>query len=138
MNSATSTLPETTDRPEIPDDVTPSIYFNNLIVDRINKSPIPKIKKLNILVEFHISGEDGGRWGLLIEHGMAVNIIEADEENPDPYSRKPICTFTMSGKTFLAIVRKETSPQKAFFTRKVNVKGDMFLALKANVLVNYL
>ncbi len=125
-------------RPEIPDNVTPLVYFNELIVDRINKSPIPKIKSLNILVEFHITDIQDGKWGLVIENGFAKEIIHARDGVADPYPKKTTCTFKMSGDIFLAIAKKELKPQKAFFTRKVEVKGNMFLALKANVLVSYL
>ena len=125
-------------RPEITDDITPSIYFNKLVMDRINMCPIPKIPTINALVEFCINGKDEGKWGLVIEKGMVKDVICAKEEDIDPYSRKPNCTFTMNGETFLSIIRKEISPQKAFFDRKVNVQGNMLLALKANVLVNYL
>lgn len=125
-------------RPEITDDVTPSIYFNTLVINRINMCPIPKITTINALVEFYIKGKDGGRWGLVIEKGMAKEVICAKEEVADPYPCKPDCTFTMNEETFLSIIKKEISPQKAFFNRKVNVQGNMILALKANVLVNYL
>lgn len=129
---------ETNDRPEIPDDITPSTYFNDLIINRINKSPIPKIKTLNVLVEFHVSDIDRGRWGLVIEEGIAKNIIHVENNDPNPYPKAPTCTFTMNSKIFMAIVRKEISPKKAFFTRKIDVSGNIFLALKANVLVSYL
>lgn len=125
-------------RPEIPEDATPSVYFNTLIIDRINKCSIPKIASLNIMVEFRITGKDGGRWGLVIKNGIASKVIYAGGDDTDPYPQKPNCTFTMNGDTFLSIVRKEIAPQKAFFTKRVDVQGNILLALKSNVLVNYL
>lgn len=125
-------------RPEIPEDVTPSVYFNTLVISRINRCSTPKITSMNLLVEFCISGEDGGRWGLVIEKGMAKEIICARDRDSEPYPQKPNCSFTMNGETFLAILRKEITPQKAFFTRKVDIRGNIFLALKANALVCYL
>ena len=125
-------------RPEIPNGITPSEYFNNLIVDRINMCPVPKISSLNFLVEFCVNGENGGSWGLIVKKGTAMKVIQAVEGEPDPYNQKPDCRFTMDNEVFLDIIHKRISPQKAFFTRKVNVNGNMFLALKSNVLVNYL
>ncbi|MGR3176575.1 MAG: SCP2 sterol-binding domain-containing protein [Candidatus Anammoxibacter sp.] len=125
-------------RPEIPDNVTPSVYFNTLVINRINKCPTPKITSMNLLVEFCISGENGGRWGLVIEKGMAKEIMRAKDSDSEPYPQKPNCSFTMNGDTFLAIVRKEITPQKAFFKKKVDIRGNIFLALKANALVCYL
>ncbi len=130
-----TTAAETKRRPDIPDNATPREYFNHLMKDRINLSTIPKIKKLNVLVEFHITGEKGGKWGLLIENGWAKDVID---ESGYPYPNKPNCSFKMDSSVFLEVVRKETTPQKAFFARKIDVKGDIFLALKSNVLVNYL
>ena len=128
----------TNGRPEIPEDVTPSVYFNTLVIDRINKCTIPKITSMNILVEFHISGKDGGRWGLVIEKGTAKEVICAKYSDTEPYPQKPNCSFTMNGETFLSIVRKEITPQKAFFKKEVDIRGNIFLALKANALVCYL
>lgn len=125
-------------RPEIPDDVTPAGYFNTLVLDRINRCAIPKIKSINVLVEFCISGESGGRWGLVINNGMAKEIICAEDSDQDPYARSPDCTFIMSEATFLSILHHEITPQKAFFARRVDVKGNILLALKANNLVSYL
>lgn len=126
------------ERPEIPDDITPSDYFNNLVVDRINKCPIPKISSLNCLVEFCVTDENGGSWGLFVEKGEAMKVVQTVEGVAEPYRQKPACTFTMDKETFFDILHKRITPQKAFFAKRVNFKGDIFLALKANVLVDYL
>ncbi|MHC4455351.1 MAG: SCP2 sterol-binding domain-containing protein [Planctomycetota bacterium] len=50
----------------------------------------------------------------------------------------PVSTFRMDSETFMSILKREFTPQKAFFKRKVKIAGDIMIALKMNVLVNYL
>jgi putative sterol carrier protein len=44
----------------------------------------------------------------------------------------------LDGRTFMSIVRREITPQQAFFQKEVQIEGDMTIALKMNVLVNYM
>jgi putative sterol carrier protein len=44
----------------------------------------------------------------------------------------------MDSETFMSILKREFTPQKAFFKRKVKIGGNIMIALKMNVLVNYL
>ncbi|MCP5002949.1 MAG: SCP2 sterol-binding domain-containing protein, partial [Planctomycetes bacterium] len=61
-----------------------------------------------------------------------------DETASGDRLRKTKCIFRLDGNTFMSIVRREIKPQQALFQRKVQIRGDMLLALKMNVLVNYL
>jgi hypothetical protein len=38
----------------------------------------------------------------------------------------------------MSIIRREITPQQAFFKKMVQIEGDIAIALKMNVLVNYL
>jgi putative sterol carrier protein len=51
---------------------------------------------------------------------------------------KPTCTFILKSATFISILRKEITPQKAFFEGHVEIQGNLFFALKMNILVGYL
>ncbi len=44
----------------------------------------------------------------------------------------------MDSDTFMSILKRVYTPQKAFLKRKVKIAGDVMIALKMNVLVNYL
>ena len=43
----------------------------------------------------------------------------------------------MDGETFMSIIKREITPQQAFFRKMVQIEGDVTIALKMNVLVNY-
>ncbi len=127
--------------------------------DRVNLCPLPKIEALNIVIEFDIIGHNAGRWTIVVEYGILKRILRnyiefnTFEENKAVFGvpprdgsvplsseavLKPTCTFHLEGKTFMSIARREITPQQAFFQKEVQIEGDMMLALKMNVLVNYL
>ncbi|MGQ3683676.1 MAG: SCP2 sterol-binding domain-containing protein [Candidatus Loosdrechtia sp.] len=119
------------ERPVIPENITHTDYFNRLLKERVNKSSIPKIYDLNAVIQFEISDNGNGKWDVVIENGIVKEVTEE-------LHKKPTCVFTLDSATFLSIIRREITPQQAFFQRKVDIRGDVFLALKMNILVNYL
>lgn len=119
------------ERPKIPENITHIEYFNRLLKDRVNNCPIPKISSLNAIIQFQITDNGNGIWNIVVENGFVKEVTNKALE-------KPTCTFILCSDTFLSILRHEITPQKAFFTRKVDIRGDMVLALKMNILVNYL
>ena len=119
------------ERPEIPENITHIEYFNLLLKDRVNKSTIPKISSLNAVIQFEITDSGNGIWNIVVENGLIKEVTKKLHE-------KPTCTFKLSIATFLSIIRREITPQQAFFKRRVEIKGDMLLALKMNILVNYM
>jgi len=119
------------ERPEIPENITHAEYFNRLLKDRVNNCPIPKISGLNAIIQFEITDNGNGIWNVIVENGLVKEVTKKVIE-------KPTCTFTLDSYTFLSILRRETTPQRAFFKGKVDIKGDVILALKMNILVNYL
>ena len=119
------------ERPEIPENITHAEYFNYLLKDRVNNSPISKIPSLHAIIQFEIADGGNGTWYVVVENGFVTEVIQEMHE-------KPTCTFILDIDTFLAILRREITPQKAFFQGKVIIKGNMLLALRMNILVNYL
>lgn len=118
-------------RPEIPDNITHNEYFNRFLKDRVNLSPIPKIPVLNAIIQFEITDGGNGTWNVVVENGFVKEVTQQVLE-------QPTCAFLLESNTFLSIIKREITPQKAFFTGKVNIKGDILLALKMNILVEYL
>ncbi len=119
------------DRPEIPENITHTEYFEHLLKDRVNLSPIPKLSSLNAIIRFEITDKDAGKWDIIVEKGFVKEVKKSNQ-------CEPTCTFILNSSTFLSILRREMTPQQAFFQGKVDIKGDMLLALKINILVHYL
>ncbi len=128
-------------RPEITDEITPVEYFEQLIYARVNLCPLPKIESLHTVIRFDIDGENGGSWTIAVECGLLERVVRNCSDTSGPSNEEiliPVSTFRMDSATFISILRREFTPQKAFFKRKVKIAGDMLIALKMNVLVNYL
>ena len=137
-------------RPEITHNTTHVEYFEELIFGRVNMCPLPKIETLNTIIRFDILGDNAGSWTIAVEEGLLKHVLRNHSDScssskevaslpvPSQQTGKPICIFRLDGNTFMSIVRREITPQQAFFEKKVQIKGDITLALKMNVLVNYM
>ena len=119
------------ERPEIPAILTHREYFESLFMDRVNKSPLPKIDTLNAIIQFRITDDDEGIWNVVIEKGFVKEVTKRTIDNPT-------CAFLLDSATFLSIVKREITPQQAFFQGRADIKGNILLALKMNILVGYM
>lgn len=128
-------------RPEITNETTPVEYFEELIFARVNLCSLPKIESLNTAIRFDIEGDNAGSWSIVVERGFLKRVVR-NYSDTSPLSDEavlvPASTFRMDGKTFMSIIKREITPQQAFFKKKVRIEGDVTIALKMNVLVNYL
>jgi hypothetical protein len=128
-------------RPEITDVTLPATYFEELIFARVNMCPLPKIESLSTVIRFDIDGEYGGSWTIVVEGGLLKRVVknysDASESSLETELRA-VSTFSMDSETFISILKREFTPQKAFFMKKVKIAGDIMIALKMNVLVHYL
>ncbi len=128
-------------RPEITSETTPVEYFEELIFARVNMCLLPRIESLNTVIKFDIKGVAGGSWTIEVEGGLLKRVVRnyADTSSPSTEAAlEPASTFQMDSETFMSILRREITPQQAFFKKKVQIQGDIMIALKMNVLVNYL
>ncbi|KHE93576.1 MAG: SCP2 sterol-binding domain-containing protein [Candidatus Scalindua rubra] len=129
------------ERPDITNEITPEKYFEQLIIARVNLCPLPKIESLNTVIRFDIDGDKGGSWTIAVECGLLRRVVRNCPDtgsSSDETVLRPVSTFRMDTETFTSILKREFTPQKAFFKRKVRIAGDIMIALKMNVLVNYL
>ncbi len=129
------------ERPEITNETSTVSYFEELIFARVNLCPLPKIESLNTIIRFDIVGDNGGSWTIAVEGGLLKRVVRNSSDICSPSNEsvlRPVSTFRMDNETFLSILKREFTPQKAFFKRKVKIAGDIMIALKMNVLVNYL
>ncbi|GAX59290.1 sterol carrier protein [Candidatus Scalindua japonica] len=128
-------------RPNIANGITPVEYFEQLIFPRVNLCPLPKIESLNTVIRFDIDGDSGGSWTIRVECGLLKRVVRNFPDTGlliNVSGLRPVSTFQMDSKTFVSILKREFTPQNAFFKRKVKISGDIMIALKMNVLVNYL
>jgi putative sterol carrier protein len=128
-------------RPEITSKTTPVEYFEELIFARVNLCPLPRIESLNTAIRFDIAGDNAGSWTIEVEGGLLKRVVGNYTGNGLPSNEavlEPASTFQMDSETFLSILKREITPQQAFFKKKVQIQGDIIIALKMNVLVNYL
>ena len=129
------------ERPEITNETSPVSYFEELIFARVNLCPLPRIASLNTAIRFDIDGDNGGSWTIAVEGGFLKRVVRNYSDtcsSSDETVLRPVSTFRMDSETFMSILKREFTPQKAFFKRKVKIAGDIMIALKMNVLVNYL
>jgi hypothetical protein len=128
-------------RPEITNETTPVEYFEELIFARVNLCSLPKIESLNTVIRFDIEGDNAGSWSIVVERGFLKRVVR-NYSDASPLSDEavliPASTFRMDGETFMSIIKREITPQQAFFRKMVQIEGDVTIALKMNVLVNYL
>ncbi|HLR08832.1 MAG TPA: SCP2 sterol-binding domain-containing protein [Bacillota bacterium] len=78
--------------------------------------------------EFHLKGDDGGTFQMII-----------DEEGPRAIQgteKEPQCTLEMNTDVFRSLVAGTLNPTSAFMGGKLKVKGNMGLALKLQTVLN--
>ncbi|MBS1257448.1 MAG: hypothetical protein MAG551_00492 [Candidatus Scalindua arabica] len=129
------------ERPEITSETTPVEYFEELISARVNLCPLPRIESLNTVIRFDIKGDDAGSWTIEVEAGFLKRVVRNYTGNglsSNEAVLEPASTFQMDSETFMSILKRKITPQQAFFEKKVQIQGDIMIALKMNVLVNYL
>ena len=129
------------ERPDITNEITPEEYFEQFIFARVNLCSLPKIESLCTVIRFDIDGDNGGSWTIVVEGGHLTRVVRNSPEicsSSNETVLRPVSTFRMDCETFMSILKREFTPQKAFFKRKVKIAGNIMIALKMNVLVNYL
>jgi len=81
-----------------------------------------KAGDLTAVVQFKISGENGGEWVLTIKD-QKLEIKGGTADSPN-------MTLIMKDKDYVDLVNGKLSGQKAFMTGKLKFKGDMNLGMK--------
>ncbi|MDF0531683.1 SCP2 sterol-binding domain-containing protein [Tsukamurella sp. 8F] len=73
-------------------------------------------------IQWHITDDEQGLWAFEIKDGKG-HVIPGGVSEPDT-------TFTTTSDTWIAIAEGRQDAMKAFLTGKIQVEGDMTLALK--------
>lgn len=98
---------------------TPQEFFETALPTRFNPE---KAKDIDVTVQIYLTGNTPSNWALTIKNQkiQAIQGIIAE----------PTLTLKTSETDFLDMVNGKMSAEKAFFTGKINFKGDITLALK--------
>lgn len=100
----------------------PSIKMVFQVIDAVLKSSPAKLQGYEGVYQFNITGEDSGTYQIIVdEHGgKAIEGTEADAE----------CTLGLNAEDYKDLVRGELNPTEAFMSGKLQLDGDIGLALK--------
>lgn len=76
--------------------------------------------RLNAVYKFVVNGAGGGTWVFSCKGQPSISSGDAPAD----------CTITMGASDFVALANGELNPQMAFMSGKLDIEGDMELALR--------
>lgn len=88
------------------------------------------VKKVNAVVGWEITkdGQNVAQWTIDLKNGSGAL-------HKGPYSGKADVTFTVSDDDFMEVVQGKLNPQKAFFSGKLKIRGNIMLSPKLEVIL---
>uniref|UniRef100_A0A3Q0R9A3 Hydroxysteroid (17-beta) dehydrogenase 4 n=1 Tax=Amphilophus citrinellus TaxID=61819 RepID=A0A3Q0R9A3_AMPCI len=88
------------------------------------------VKKVNAVFGWEITkdGKKAAQWTIDLKSGSGAL-------HKGPYSGKVDVTFTVSDEDFMEVVQGKLNPQKAFFSGKLKVRGNIMLSQKLEVIL---
>ena len=93
------------------------------LMARMPKAFIPeKAEGMEAVVQYELSGEEGGEWVINIKDG-ACTVEEGVAENPK-------MTLTADAQDYKDVVLGKQNAMQAFMQGKLKLKGDLNLAMK--------
>jgi putative sterol carrier protein len=93
------------------------------IFEKMPETFIPeKAVGLNLVVQFDITGDGGGRWHAAIVDG-ALSVVEGQHPSPQ-------LTLTASAPDYVAISTGKLKGQLAFMTGRIKASGNLAMAMK--------
>jgi putative sterol carrier protein len=98
---------------------TPQDFFNTILPSRFKPE---KAAGINVVAQVNISGPEGGSWTVTIRD-QKLNVTEGVDPNAE-------LVLKMNPVDFLDMVNEKLSAEKAFFTGKIQFKGNIAVALK--------
>jgi putative sterol carrier protein len=98
---------------------TPKEFFGKVLPSRFNSD---KAKGVDVTVQVNITGPDGGAW--------TVTIKDQKLEVKEGAHQSPTMAISMAEADYMDLVNGKISAEKAFFSGKIQFKGNIALALK--------
>ncbi|KAF3695625.1 Peroxisomal multifunctional enzyme type 2 [Channa argus] len=88
------------------------------------------VKKVNAVFGWEITkdGKNTAQWTIDLKNGSG-------SLHEGPYNGKVDVTFTVSDEDFMEVVQGKLNPQKAFFSGKLKVRGNIMLSQKLEVIL---
>jgi hypothetical protein len=105
-------------------------YLETFFPDAARQSVLARIP-LTVTVGLDIRGPGGGQWLCRWADGELLTVGRAACTIAD-------VTYQMDVSTFMAVVRAKITPQEGFFERRIEIAGDVKMALKLAVLFGQL
>ncbi len=97
----------------------PVDFFEKILPQRFNPE---KAVGVDVIVNIDIIGDNGGKWIVLIKKQILT--VEKGIHNC------PTLSLTMKEKDYLNIINGKLSGEKAFFSGKLKLKGNISQALR--------
>ncbi len=98
---------------------TPQEFFEKNLPTRFKPE---KAEGVNVIAQINISGPEGGNWTVTVKD-QKLQVTEGIHQSPD-------LTLKMNPADFLDLVNGKLSAERAFFTGRVQFKGNIAVALK--------
>ncbi len=98
---------------------TPKDFFERALPQRFKAD---KAAGIDVVVQVNLVGNDGGNWAVTLKD-QKMDI----EEGTHP---SPTLSLKMAEKDFMDLINGKIGAEKAFFTGKIQFKGNISLALK--------
>lgn len=92
-----------------------------------SKFDAKKAEGINAVIQFDLSGDNGGQYW--------VKIADGKIESGQGAAENPKVTLKASGDDWLAVTSGNLNPMQAFMSGKIKIQGDMGLALKLQPLL---
>ncbi|GAA6223105.1 peroxisomal multifunctional enzyme type 2 [Lates japonicus] len=88
------------------------------------------VKKVNAVFSWEITkdGKNSAQWTIDLKNGSG-------SLHKGPYNGKADVTFAVSDEDFMEVVQGKLNPQKAFFSGKLKVRGNIMLSQKLEVIL---
>ena len=102
------------------DSVTPTDIFGE--IDAALKADPERAAGMNAVYQFDLSGDDGGKFHIVVGQG--------DGEAGEGAVEDPNITISMAASDFVAMRTGRLDPTMAFMSGKIKISGDMGLAMK--------
>jgi putative sterol carrier protein len=98
---------------------TPRQFFEEALPERFKPE---KAKDVDIIAQLNITGPDGGSWAVTIKN-QKLKITEGTHP-------APTLTLKINERDLVDMANDKLSTEKAFFTGRIQFKGDIKVALK--------
>ncbi len=98
---------------------TPKEFLEKILPARFKPE---KAAGVNVTTQLNVSGPEGGSWTVIVKD-QKLQVTEGTHPSPD-------LTLKINLTDFLDLVNGKLSAEKAFFTGKIQFKGNIAVALK--------